>query len=464
MEGSRKIAAGIIIFIGLIVWCLAPAFAQTMDFKFHPDGSMTNTYDGPKGYSFERYDDKMRVLEVLHYFPGGVRMKMFDKYRYENDMLVEHVSYIYTQGYERETFRFNEFGYETESRHYTSQTEGNWVEDQYTINEYDDHNNSIYWRTKGTRFGELINRMTRRNYDYANRRQSGVEYEFDANDREISARSFQRGMADWHYGKKGKYVFDIKTHGANLRPERVIYWNDSDRNGNRVEKVFMNHNAVAKTIDYNGRVIRMELGSPSYDDNNDLYYKYDEYIDFRYDHQGRLIETESKHYSKQKEKWTYKHGRKVEAKHYRMKSNGSWGFVKTVTYDNIDVFTPQQSGSNGHQSVASSVQQGNGSAVSYEPARPQSSVSQNRPVSGSSLVNDLNGLNIESNESESLSAFSMDAEKLSHIADVLSHATGTRISEEHVLALAMQLLIQNYNADLREMNNAYLKDKVSVFD
>ncbi len=81
-----------------------------------------------------------------------------------------------------------------------------------------------------------------------------------------------------------------------------------------------------------------------------------------------------------------------------------------------------------------------------------------------SLVTDLNGLNIESNQRESLSAFSLDAEKLTHIADVLSYTTGTNVTEEQVLALAMQLLIENYNADLREMNTAYLRDKVSVFD
>lgn len=80
------------------------------------------------------------------------------------------------------------------------------------------------------------------------------------------------------------------------------------------------------------------------------------------------------------------------------------------------------------------------------------------------VVQDLNGLNIESNESESLNAFSLGAEKLEHIADVLNHATGSKVSKEQVLALAMQLLIENYNADLREMNTAYLRDKVSIFE
>ena len=75
-------------------------------------------------------------------------------------------------------------------------------------------------------------------------------------------------------------------------------------------------------------------------------------------------------------------------------------------------------------------------------------------------MNDLNGLEIESKESESLSVFSLDAEKLTHIADVLSHTTGAKVTEEQVLALAMQLLIENYNADLREMNTTYLRDKV----
>lgn len=70
----------------------------------------------------ETYDDQMRVLAILRYFPGGVRMRVFNKYQYENDMLVEEVSYLYTQGYEKKTYEYNEYGYETESRHYTSQT------------------------------------------------------------------------------------------------------------------------------------------------------------------------------------------------------------------------------------------------------------------------------------------------------------------------------------------------------
>jgi len=57
-------------------------------------------------------------------------------------------------------------------------------------------------------------------------------------------------------------------------------------------------------------------------------------------------------------------------------------------------------------------------------------------------MNDLNG-------------FAMDVERLWRIADVLSHVTSTRIFEEQVLALAMQLFIQNYNVNLREMNPTF---------
>ena len=118
-------------------------------------------------------------------------MKMFDKYRYEDNMLAEKISYIYTQGYERETYKYNQVGYEIESRHYTSQTEGNWVEDHYMIQGYDERNNRNYFRVKGTAYGK-VNSMSRTNYDYVNRTRSVIEYEFDANDREISSRKLQK--------------------------------------------------------------------------------------------------------------------------------------------------------------------------------------------------------------------------------------------------------------------------------
>lgn len=465
MDGARKTAVGLLIFIGLIVWCLAPVFGQTMTFKFLPDGTMINEHDDPKGYSIERYDPNMRLLETSHYFPGGKRMKMFDKYRYENNMMAERIAYIYTQGYERETYVFNRYGYETEYHHYVSKTEGNWKEDQMTQQGYDERNNVNYFRSKGTRFGYLINKMSRTNYDYANRTRSVVEYEYDANDREISSSSFRSGLADWHFDNAGTFIFDINKHAPNLRPNRVVKWEGTDKHGNRVEKVFVDHEAVTRTFDQNGRVIHIGLGTHNFgDDNKKPIETYKEVIDFVYDRQGRLIQTESKHYSDAKEKIIYEHGRNVVAKRYRMNSNGGWKLVSTKSYANIDEFTPPVRG-NGFVSsgVASSVNQ---NEPNWEPAPNTNTLPSQatKPMSTQSLVNDLNALNIESNEETSLNAFALDAEKLSHIADVLSHTTGTHVSEEQVLALAMQLLIQNYNADLREMNTQYLRDKVSVFD
>ncbi|MDG1331385.1 MAG: hypothetical protein P8P74_03600 [Crocinitomicaceae bacterium] len=464
MKVSGKIAVGII-FIGIIMWNFSPVYAQVMTFQFHPDGTITNEHVGTKGSSFERYDAQMRIVEASHYFPGGKRMRMFNKFRYDNNMLAEEIKYIYTQGYERETFQYNKYGYETESRHYKSQTEGNWVEDRYMIQGYDERNNRNYFRVKGTAYGN-VNSMSRTNYDYDNRTSTGIEYEFDANDREISSQSFRRGMADWQFERAGEYVFDIDKDGTNIRGNRVINWTGTDYHGNRVEKVFMNHDIFSRTIDQNNRIIRIELGSPNYDDNHNLMYNYNEVIDFKYDRQGRLIETISKHYRENEEKWVYKHGAKVEAKHYRKSSRGGWKLLKTKSFNNIDLFTPKYGAVASHSSemASSAHQQEVGSAMSQAPPAQHSTFSEVKPSSSNSLVNDLSKLDIESTESENLSAFSLDADRLSHIAEVLSHATGVKVSEEQVLGLAMQVLIENYNADLREMNNDYLKDKVSVFD
>lgn len=468
MKEQRKITAGILIFVGLIVWCLAPVFAQTTTYNFHPDGTMTNEHDSHEGYSIERYDDQMRMLEQAHYFAGGVRKRLITKYRYENNMLAEKISYNYTQGYERETYSYNEFGYETENRSYTSQTEGNWKEISYMIHEYDERNNESYFRVKHTGYGDLINTMTRTNYDYANRTRSYVDYKFDANDREISSHSGRGRMADWQFERAGQFVFDINKHSENVRSNRVVSWNGRDEKGNRQEIVFMNSSTVSRSFDRNGRVIQLKLGDPDYDKDNKPLYSYDEIIDFLYDDQGRLIETISKHYKESKEKRTFSHGSNNVVKHFRQTANGGWKLISTTNYTSIDLFTPGRNVGIAQSSAASVQQQNSGaiaSGVSQNP--PSQSSSPNtaipNPMSGS-LVNDLNGLNIESNESESLSVYALDAEKLAHIADVLSHTTGVKVTEEQVLALAMQLLIENYNADLREMNTAYLRDKVSVFD
>lgn len=468
MKEQGKITAGILIFVGLIIWCLAPVFAQTTTYHFHPDGSMTNEHDDQKGYSFERYDNQMRVLEQFHYFPGGERMKMSTKYRYENNMLAEKIGYLYTQGYDRLTFQYNEFGYETENRSYVSQTEGNWKEISYIIREYDERNNENYFRVKHTGYGELINTMTRTNYDYANRTRTYIDYEFDANDREISSSSGRGGMADWQFERAGAFVFDVNKHGENLRTNRVVSWSGKDDNGNRQEIVFMNHTTVSRSFDRNGRVIQIKLGRPDFDGNNKPVYKYDETIDFRYDDQGRLIETVSKYYRELPEKRTFSHGRNIEAKHYRQTANGGWKLISTNSYNSIDLFTPQRE-TGSVQPVAITPSQQNvepiASGVSQNPPVQNTNTNSSKPSStNGSLVNDINGLNIESTESESLSAYTPDAKKLTHIADVLSHITGVKVTEEQVLALAMQLLIKKYNTDLREMNTAYLRDKVSVFD
>ena len=81
--------------------------------------------------------------------------------------------------------------------------------------------------------------------------------------------SYRSGLADWQFEREGEYVFDIANDGVNIRENRVINWEGTDYNGNRVEKVFMNHTIFSRTIDKNNRVIRIELGSPNYDDNND---------------------------------------------------------------------------------------------------------------------------------------------------------------------------------------------------
>ncbi|PHR26073.1 MAG: hypothetical protein COA38_15795 [Fluviicola sp.] len=459
MKGSGKIVAGII-FIGIVVWISTPIFAQTTIFTFPPDGSISRKHVSDFGISIVHYDQEMRLLENSHYFPGGVRMRMSDKYRYENNMMVERIAYIYTQGYEKETQKFNQKGYEVEGRSYISQTEGNWKEIRYMLQGYDERNNRSYFRVKYTGYGSLVNSMSRTTYDYPNRTRTRVDYEFDANDREISSSSHKGRLADWQYERAGEFVFDIKKHGENLRPDRVVNWTGRDQNGNRIEKVFVNSSVFYKTVDRNGRVIRIVFGSPSWDEDNNPTYDEDETIEFRYDQQGRLVETESKHYSESHEKTIFKHGRKVEAKHYRMNKNGSWKLIDTKIYDNLDLLTPGKKVSGNHP-VATSIRQENPEV--YQAPIAQSSSTTKSPTS-QSLVKDLNGLEIESGQSEALSAFSMDAERLTHIADVLSHATGVKVTEEQVLALAMQLLIENYNADLREMNTAYLRDKISVFD
>lgn len=463
MKGSEKTAAGLIIFIGLIVWCLAPVFAQTTTFTFPPDGSITRKHVSDFGVAFTRYDKEMRLVENFHYFPGGVRMRMSDKFRYENNMMVERIAYIYTQGYERQTKKFNERGYEVEGRSYISQTEGNWKEIRYMFQGYDEGNNRNYFRVKYTGPGEMTNSMSRTTYDYPNRTRTVVDYKFDANDREIHSSSYKGSLANWQIERAGEYVFDIKKHGENLRPDRVVNWTGTDQNGNRMEKVFVNNSVFYRTIDRNGQVIRIVFGSPSWDEDNNPIYDEDETIEFRYDQHGRLIETESYHYTESHEKTTFNHGSRIEAKHYRMNKNGRWGLIDTQSYDNLDLFTPQKVFS-GKQPVAASIQQDNPANFEASVVQSSNSVKPSKVPTSQSLMTDLNGLNIESNQRESLSAFSLDAEKLTHIADVLSYTTGTKVTEEQVLALAMQLLIENYNADLREMNTAYLRDKVSVFD
>ena len=197
-----------------------------------------------------------------------------------------------------------------------------------------------------------MNILIRTNYDYVNRTRAGIEYEFDANDREISSHSFRSGLADWHFESPDVFVFDINKHAPNLRPNRVVKWEGSDKNGNRVEKVFVDHEAVTRTFDDAGRVIHIGFGTHNFDDSHvKCEETYRVLGDFNYDRQGRLIQSEIKFYNDALEKTVFEHGKNIVGKRYRQNSNGSWKLINTKNYNDIDIFTPPVRGSV-HQNAA----------------------------------------------------------------------------------------------------------------
>lgn len=460
MERAQNIT-GKILGVGS-VWLLSTiAMAQTMTFRFDANGAATREHVSQGGTGVNRYDEFHRLVEEIHYFDGGKRVRMSDKYRYENNMVVEHIAYLYTQGYERTVNTYDAKGNSILQMYYTSQTEGDWKEIEMMEERYDERNNRTYFNCRSFRSGIFSHLKVSTSYNYSTGMRTVNDIEYDQNGRVLSNYTFTNGMGDFAMNNKPDYTFNLQTDGPNMRPGKVINWKGTDRYGNNIERVFVDMEVWSQTTDKNGRVIRIALETSAAYENDIAIYKEYENIEFQYDDQGRLTQHISQHYDYPKEKTTFSYGRNIEAKHFRMSKNGGWLLVDTKNYSDISQFTPPRSSA---QSVVSSVQQTSYPAPvasSYESPMDRPAAQTN---TSQSLVGDIKNLEAANGSHESLSAFAADAEKLSHIADVLSHTTGTTITEEQVLALAMKLLIENYKSDLREMNTAYLRDKVSVFD
>ncbi len=252
-----------------------------------------------------------------------------------------------------------------------------------------------------------------------------------------------------------------------MRYGRVLTWNGTNGEGNAQERVFMDEHVWSQVVDDRGRVTRISLERARGYENDIAQYSEDEWFNYRYDSQGLLIEIESQHYSLPKEKTTFSHGASIVAKRYQM-TKSSWSLIETTTLQNVAEFTPPVQTTRPNLAVAGSIS----STVAPSPssARPNATVAesiQNTPnnYSGNqAIVRDLSELPASNGERTSVVVNTADAERLSHVADVLSHFTGATITEADVLALAMSGFIATYKSDLREMNTAYLKDKVEVFD
>ncbi|MFT5779433.1 MAG: hypothetical protein ACI837_002391 [Crocinitomicaceae bacterium] len=444
---------------------LSNLFAQSLTATYNADGSIQLDNIGRKGTSIQRIDKEGRTTELLFFFPGGQRMRMSDIYTYQNDLLVEQLDYIYTSGYGKTLRSFDSNGNEIDWKTYTSKDKTTWQIKSSVQRGFDHKNNQIYFRSKSNYAG-YINFMSRTTYNYSDGTRSVYREEYDANDRKTSHYTNNGKMGDRAMNNE-PYVFDINKDGPNYRDSRVVKWSGTDMNGNTIDKVFIDSRVISKTYDSQNRMIQFAYGSFETYEGDKPIYGNDEIIDYTYEG-NKVVEIKTENWSAPLEKRIFEHQRngKVKMTLYRQSEGGSWSKYDTEEYKDISKFTPHQrdgSTSTSHQAVAES----------YESPSPSSSSSNSMPsepsydnnnsyTSNGSLMNEVNAID-KSNDLANLSVSASDAEKLDHIVKILEHSSGQKVSEEQLINLALQLLIDEYKSDLRTLNNEYLEDKVSMF-
>ena len=466
MQAGEKIRGGIAC-VGLIALTTFTSVGQTMTLKFAADGSATRLHTATNGVSFERYDAEHRLLESIHYFPDGKKNRMSDNFRYENDLLVEHSQYLYTRGYDRNLYTLDANGNRIMSRHLHSENGSDWVEDEFKEEAFDSKGNRTYFNCRSSQYGGFSHIAIKTNYNYQTGECVEHEFEYDEKGNVTNTSMRRRSILTLEMHNTGDFVFDVNKHGPNLRYGRVLTWNGTNGEGNAQERVFMDEHVWSQVVDNRGRVTRISLDQSSGYENDIPQYSEDEWLEYRYDTQGLLIEIESKHYSLPKEKTTFSHGASIVAKRYQMGKNGSWNLIDTKTVESIAEFTPPLQSVRPNSGTSESI---SATTAPRPSVRPNASVAesvQNTPNNyngNQAIVRDLSELPASTGEQTSVVVNAADAERLSHVADVLSHFTGATITEADVLALAMSRFIETYKSDLREMNTAYLKDKVEVFD
>lgn len=466
MQAGEKIRGGIA-FMGLIGLTTFTSIGQTMTLTFEADGSATRVNTATNGISYDRYDAEHRLVESIEYFPDGKRIRMSDNYRYEDDLLVEHLQYLYTSGYDKNIYTLDAKGNRIMSRHLHSENGSDWVEDEFKEEAYDSKGNRTYFNCRTTRAGDFSHLAIKSSYNYQTKECIEHEFEYDQKGNVTNTGMRRRPILNREMQNSEHFIFDVNKHGPNMRYGRVLTWYGTNGEGNAQERVFMDDHVWSQVVDQRGRVIRISLERARGYENDIAQYSEDEWFTYRYDSKGLLIEIESQHYSLPKEKTTFSHGASIVAKRYQMTKTGSWSLLETTTLESIAAFTPPHQTTTPNVAASESVS----STVAPSPGtRPNASVAesiQNTPNNHSghqAIVRDLSELPASTGERTSVVVNTADAERLSHVAAVLSHFTGATITEADVLALAMSGFIETYKSDLREMNTAYLKDKVEVFD
>ncbi|MFT5859546.1 MAG: hypothetical protein ACI865_001649 [Flavobacteriaceae bacterium] len=439
-------------------------YAQSLTASFNEDGSFQFTDEGRLGTSIQKVDADGRTSASIHYFAGGQRLRMSTEYTYANNLLTEQIGYIYTEGYDKDVWKFNSEGNSIDKKSFVSQDQSTWKEEVHLQSEYDHKQNRTYFRSRSVRAG-FVNLMSRTTYNYSTGQRKVIEERYDKSDRLISTQNYGGKMGDYAMAN-GPYVFNEETDGSNLRPNRVIDWKGTDESGYYVEKVYMNSMVLRRTYDDDGRLIQLADGRPTYDDEHNLYYKYDWVIDYTYKN-NKIIEINSRSYKKPLERRVFEHSRngKVNMTLYRQsKDVGNWNKYDTQAYDNIDRITPPRlNGSNGNIAMDEHIDY---EASNSEQLPPSSSSEEGKIatyVIENTLIEDVQSAGSNGNTS-SINVAGDDAKKLAHIAKIIEHQTGRKIDNDQLISLALQLLIEGYEQDLRELNNEYLRDQVDIFE
>jgi hypothetical protein len=436
------------------------------------------------------YNEANLMLEEVYYFPDGKRPKLQHNYTFNRNRMTEDLSYLYTSKYKKFAYGYDERGNELENTKFLSDDGESWTYEGGTIKQYDRRNNTTY--SKRYYPSSKINAEATYNYDYAAGTVREAELHLAGHESNYGPDNRTRNMTAEQ--KSGKSPMSERIATVVQRTDeygrKVIETTFLRKKHN--EQVFDSNNKLVKDVFYHS--IDYVNGAFEYEVVNSFEYEYD-----RSGNIAQLIGYDTYYDVYQKQRFDYTANGELAREHlYESPDQVNWHQLATITHQEGAAVAYQPSAAqptvtsqpSSSQTTVTSQPTSTQATVTSQPSGSQApvrhgtitptkantstytsspSVSVGTQTAPSAQLSD-NALvdALAADDAQGITRvsemYSDDAAKLQQLVKIINSTSGEKTSEAEVLSLALDLLIQTYRDDIKQLNKAHLERETSMFD